>query len=330
MSSWHRNQNTFRYEKRRYVDNSSIDSFVPELPEKRDLVNMVYTTPKCSDTVVILVFFNPTGSFRILQNLLYVKHQLENASIPFFIGELAYNNEPHIIPKGSNIFQFRSTSYMFSKENIAAAVIQHDKVKTSEYTKYVLMDCDVVFDTHGWVDGISEALNSYDVIQPFQYCNQLNLRFKSECIKASIAFDPTRGHTGYVWAFRRDWLERIGGLYEYALIGGGDRCLAYIAGLIPEWLSKPYEGDLPIRGDPEKTWYMSYTVWHLPHGSLDKRQYIERKNVLNRAMVSLQIDRLQNAVDRGVDGIFEWKPAFKSHFNSVLLNYFKSRDDDGY
>ena len=313
MSSWSRTINVIRYEK---------PVVQPDLLPKRDLVHMTYATPKCTDTVVLMVFFNPAGSFRIIQNILYVKQQLAAASIPFFIGELAYNSAPHSIP---DAFQFRSSSYMFSKENLLNALLEKDEVKA--YSKYVIMDCDIVFNTADWVDGISKALDTYDIIQPYQYANLLNLKFKSESVKPSVAFIPESGHTGYVWAFRRDWYDRVGGLYEYALIGGGDTCLAYMCGFTL-LSARGYKDDIPA-SFTLKLSYLPYTIWHLPHGQSVKRQYKERMDVIRITMKTLQIDRLRDAVDRGADGIFEWKPQYKTHLNSVLLNYFKSREDDG-
>ena len=294
-----------------------------KLPAKRDLEHVVYATPKCTDTAVLMVFFNPAGSFRIIQNILYIKQQLAAASIPFFIAELAYNTAPHVIP---GAFQFRSSSYMFSKENLLNALLAKDEVKA--FSKYVIMDCDIVFDTADWLDGVSTALDSQDIIQPYQNANVLNLKFKSEQIKPSMAYTPNGGHTGYVWAFHRDWYDRVGGLYEYALVGGGDTCLAYLCGFTFPSLSKAYKDDMPP-SSVNKISYLPYTIWHLPHGQPGKRQYKERMDVILLTMKSLQIDRLRNAVDRGADGILEWKPQYKTHLNSVLLNYFKSREDDG-
>jgi hypothetical protein len=312
MSSWSRTTNVIRYEK----------SEPPELLPKRDLVHMVYSTPKCTDTAVLMVFFNPTGSFRIIQNILYVKQQLAAATIPFFIGELAYNTAPHVIP---GAFQFRSSSYMFSKENLLNAMLAKDELKA--YSKYVIMDCDIVFDTNDWIDGISAALDTYDIIQPYQYANVLNLKFKSIQVKPSITYKASTGHTGYVWAFRRDWYHRVGGLYEYALIGGGDTCLSYMCGFTFLSATRGYIDDIP--SSVQKISYLPYTIWHMPHGLSEKRQYKERMDIIRLTMKSLRIDRLRNAVDRGADGIFEWKPQYKTHLNSVLLNYFKSREDDG-
>jgi hypothetical protein len=337
MSSWSRSQCLFKYEKP--DTHKQLIPFVGEsvVHPKRNLINIVYATPKCTDTAVLIVFFNPSGSFRILQNLLYVKQQLERSSIPLFIGELAYHEAPHMINaegkgkgKGASttVFQFRSASYMFSKENLLNAMLAKDELKS--YSKYVIMDCDIVFDTCDWVDGISIALDTYDVIQPYQYANVLNLKFKSEAVKTGIVYEPAFGHPGYVWAFRRDWFDSVGGLYEYALIGGGDICFANMIGVLPKLITNVYKHDLPPHtSSTTKTSYLPYTIWHLPHGQQEKRQYNERMTAIRSAMTALRIDCLQNAVDRGSDGIFEWKPMYSAHLNSVLLNYFKSREDDG-
>lgn len=325
MSSWSRTTNIVPHNAiQREKPDITIIKPPSDMHAKRDLVNMVYVRPKCTDTAVLMVFFNPAGSFRILQNILYVKQQLAAASIPFFIGELAYNTAPHVIP---GAFQFRSSSYMFSKENVMNAMLAKDEVKA--FSKYVIMDCDVVFDTPDWIDGISTALDTYDIIQPYKYANLLNLKFKSESVKPSIIFNRAFGHTGYVWACRRDWLDHVGGLYEYALIGGGDSCLAHMAGVTLSVLPKAYAHDLPPQGNLDKTSYLNYIIWHLPHGSLEKRQYKERGDLLIRTMANLRIDKLRNAVVRGADGTFEWKPEFQTQFNTLMLNYFKSREDDG-
>jgi hypothetical protein len=215
---------------------------------------------------------------------------------------------------------------MFSKENLLNAMLAKDEVKA--YSKYVIMDCDIVFDTTDWVDGTSVALDTYDIIQPYKYANLLNLKFKSIHVKPSITYIADTGHTGYVWAFRRDWYDRVGGLYEYALIGGGDTCLAVMCGFSFLSATRGYKDDIPS-SSLHKISYLPYTIWHLPHGQSEKRQYKERMDVIRLTMKSLQIDSLRNAVDRGTDGIFEWKSQYKTHLNSVLLNYFKSREDDG-
>ncbi len=302
-------------------------SFVPRpLPH-----NIVYATPACKDTAVVLAFFNPAKSFRIFQNLLYVLHQLERARIPWFVGELAYGADAaHQTAPAPNIFHFRSSSYMFSKENILEAVIRQPAV--AAFSKYVIMDCDIVFEALDWVDAVSAALDTHDVVQPYQYATHLNISFQPAHVKTSIVSDST-AHPGYVWAFRRDWWERVGGLCEYALIGGGDVCLAHMVGVSSALVAKPYIADLlramQTGGGPPRVTFLPLAIWHLPHGSVSNRQYSERVTVLQNAMRTLHIDHLHDAVVRNADGMFEWKPAYALTMNALMLGYFKAREDDG-
>ena len=320
MSSWSRTQNVYTP-----GSGKSTSPAPAALTPKRDLPHVHYNVPVRADTAVLMVFFNPAQSFRIIQNLLYIKQKLEAAHIPYFIGELAYNDAVHMLTPADNVFQMRGTSYMFSKENIAQTMLLQTAV--ARYSKYVLLDCDVVFEDPTWIDSISTALDTHDVGQPFTYVNQLDIKFKSDVVKTSIVKDNRDGHTGYAWAFRRDWWERAG-LYEYALIGGGDKCLAHMAGVELAWLPKPYLADVPPRIETRVN-YLDGTIWHLPHGSLEKRKYVERAATLSDAMRSLRIARLRDAVERNHDGIFEWKSQYKATMNALLLNYFKSREDDG-
>jgi hypothetical protein len=327
MSSWSRTRIQPQRQYKQAVTESIDTSLHEVLPPKRDLIHIQYKKPVCIDTAVILVFFNPAKSFRIIQNILYIKQLLDNASIPYFIGEIAYNDEPHLFGSSNpNIFLYRSSSYMFSKENIIQCILKNEGL--ARFTKYVIMDSDILFDTSDWIDAISSSLDTYDIIQPYQYACRLNLEYKSDSIIPSIAFDPKNGHPGYVWAFRRDWWLRSGGLYEYALIGGGDAVFAYSLGLPTKAIPSVYLKDrLPLRVETSLS-YLPFTIWHLAHGSILSRQYRERSDKLQNALKIINISSVHDAVIRTYEGILEWKPAYKNTLNAILLHYFTTRKDD--
>jgi hypothetical protein len=69
-----------------------------------------YTPPYKADMAVALVFFNPQRSIRVVQNILMVVHYLQTATIPYFIHELAFNDEPHLFAPADNVKRSRSTS----------------------------------------------------------------------------------------------------------------------------------------------------------------------------------------------------------------------------
>jgi hypothetical protein len=289
------------------------------------LKHIVYTPPKCTDTAVILVFFNPTSSIRIQQNILYVTHQLKRARIPVFIGEVCFNDESPFFQESDTTFIFKSTSYMFYKENIINQVIS--KIPGETFTKFVILDADIVFEEPNWLDTVSAALDEYDILQPFNLAYKLNKSFIPDEIKIGVSKIEPTGHPGYAWAFRRDWFEKAGGLYEYALIGSGDTCLAYMIGAI-NTAHDVYKQDIPII--PSKMGHMRGNIYHLPHGTKIKRQHVSRILELEKIMKTNKIQKLADITEKNTDGILEWKQLYKNRMNSFILTYFKNRDDDDF
>jgi hypothetical protein len=78
-----------------------------------------YNEPYFKDMAVLLCYFNPCHYNRIIQNALTVKHLFDNAKIPYFIGEIKYDNDDsYLFYPSDNIFQYSSNSYIFYKENL--------------------------------------------------------------------------------------------------------------------------------------------------------------------------------------------------------------------
>jgi hypothetical protein len=302
--------------------NSNLNS-LPVINNK--LKHIVYTPPKCADTAVIIAFFNPTSSIRIQQNILYVLHQLKKATIPVFIGEVCFNDEPPFFQESDTTFIFKSTSYIFYKENIINQVIS--KIPADIFTKFIILDADIIFEELNWVDTVSVALDEYDILQPYNLAYRLNKSFLIEEVKFSVSKVEPTGHPGYAWAFRRDWFERAGGLYEYALIGSGDTCLAYMIGAINS-THDIYKQD--IQRIPSKIGHMRGNIYHLPHGAKLKRQHSTRIYELERIMKDNRIQKLADITEKNADGILEWKQIYKDRMNLVILTYFKNRDDDDF
>jgi hypothetical protein len=174
---------------------------------------------------VILVFFNPQDSVRIIQNILTVKYYFEKAQIPYFIGELAFNDKPLIFKPAENIVQFRSASYMFYKENLINAVL---KIIPETYTKLCMLDADIMFDNPNWYSIVSKKLDEVEVCQPFKRTHFLGPNFKDTCVltncvdsPADAVIDWSKEHTGHGWAFRRSCYKALQ-LSDETVIGGGE------------------------------------------------------------------------------------------------------------
>jgi hypothetical protein len=327
--------------------NNKIQPIINTRIVKDRLKYINYNIPKCNDIAVVMVFFNPASSIRIQQNILYVYNQLTNAKIPTFIGELCFNNDAPLFQESDNVFIFKSESYMFYKENLINRVIE--KQQLSEFKKYVILDADIIFEEVDWLDKISEALNNYDIIQPYDRAYRLSKNFTIENEMKSMCKVNISGHPGYVWAFTRNWYDNHNGLFEYALIGGGDAVLSYIVG-VTNVIHKLYKLCIDksniVNGDTmnsdknnnkennkinkDKVGYINTTIYHLPHGPIVKRQWGTRMIDLERALLSLGIKNIYDATEINEYGVIEWKKQYKKIMNDTLLQYFKNREDDNF
>lgn len=288
-----------------------------------------YKRPICNDTAVVTCYFSACRFNLPMQNAKTIMEDLRNASIPAFMIELCYLDQKSVMNKPTMVV--KSDSYMFHKENILNILC---KKLDNKYKKIIFLDADVRFDKPDWVDTASRSLDENDVIQPMEwsYWSLANN-------KVAIATQITMGrkphlsycHPGFAFGVRRDWLDRVGGLYEDAIIGTGDACFwSAVGGSINPDLAidpnhmKAYTGrykSLPeynekIKQNAPKVGYVrGCLAGHLPHGSWHNRRYAQRQN-----MLSDNIDVYKNEY-----GVFEWVD--KSN-NEKVFAYFKSRDED--
>lgn len=291
---------------------------------------VAYNNPDRADMAVIIPFFNPAHSVRIFQNLLTVKNLLECAKIPVFIGEVAYKDEPFSLPPAENIFQWRSSSYMFYKENIFNTVLPHI---SALYTKIMILDCDVVFENPDWYNIVVKDLDKSSVIQPFETAHFLNTNFTIAKSKTSYAKSPHNGHIGFGAAFQRSWLGQSG-LYNLCLVGSGDAHLLYhfhnkthasytnYSSDYQDWRNSKPIVDL-LR-------FSELVVYHLPHGSEHNRHYIDRHARFLELVQQFRVPKISMLVEQSAEGIFDWKPEYRLSLNTFMKQYFNDRDDDGH
>jgi hypothetical protein len=286
-----------------------------------------YATPAKTDLAVVIPFFNPTQALRPIQNILLTTTLLKRANIPFFIAELATGDAPFLFPESPTIYQYRSSSYMFYKENLFVAVEQRVPV---EFTKLLLLDSDLLFGSADWYDRVSVALDDKQVIQSFSIAYWLKVNFVPEGRKHSV-FAPGSHivHTGFGWAFRRAWF-REARIFEMAVIGGGDSVF-YTRLIGKELRGHPsYKADFETFGriSPPSTGCADLSIYHLFHGSLSSRQYATREDVLWTFLQSKGLTRASQLLVRRDDGILEWRPEHRDACNALLLTYFQQRRDD--
>ena len=211
-----------------------------------------------------------------------------------------------------------------------------------QYTKLVMLDGDVMFDAPDWLDQVSNALNQYDVIQPYSRACWLmpgNKIIRSWKHGYAYAFAKKRRidenklhmyHPGFAWAFRRKTFRDLGGFYANAVVGGGDMLFTYnfFRDTIPETWNT---ARISIEHWPEyhkkflrvapKVGFVEIRALHLFHGLQLNRQYTSRYKKFADEFSGKWDDHIK----QNKDGLTEFRDP---KYNTMLLPYFKARDED--
>jgi hypothetical protein len=279
------------------------------------------------DMAIGIVIFNPAQSKKLIDNYYEMIKQFDKYKLPFFTLELVYGDRRPEIPEGYHI---KGKTVLFQKENLCRIL---ETLIPRKFTKLAFLDADILFDDQEWYWKLSKALDSYDVIQPFETCFWLDEDKKIELeresvLKMSSQLWDSKYHPGFAWGFRREWYKKIG-FFDYAVTGSGDTLSAI------KWLDKsvsPKFQSLPVPllrkyneyCPPEDKPLISYLpgiIRHLYHGSRQNRQYTERHKILN-----IQED-IMDLLSINSDGLLEWNSKNQT-FSEKMKQYFISRNDD--
>ena len=308
---------------------------------KISLFHKPYETPSITDMLVIVPFFNPCNSVRMLQNMLLVKNKLEQSKIPFVVIHCLFPNSMPICDESDNYIIVRSNSYAFLKENLANIVIR----KYIDYfKKFLIHDSDILFENKYWYEKVSLRLNTADIVQPFENFKNLDNNFLNVSREGTSLFavyqrqphnvDVMLGHPGYLIAFTRDYWK-CHGYPEENLIGGGDTLTCSIALKIKlfekhhnsehmEFMYNKYFKDLEIKTD-----FVEGTIYHLYHNISANRQYTTRYFLLNNYIhEDSHYNNITDIITKNTDGVYEWIDEIRDEINNDILNYFASRQDD--
>lgn len=283
---------------------------------------------------ICLVIFNPTNSKRILMNYHYVVNEFKLQGLPVFSLELVYKGRS---PQIADAFHVYAKSYMFHKENLCRIL---EKKIPESYTKLAFLDADILFRDKEWYSKVSELLNEYDVVHPYEAVHNIDLTF-TKILKVretvlkfkpidNLYVDCIQGSPGFGWCMRREWYNKVG-FFDDNPIGGGD------AFSVAKWLNVHYYHYKTKKGlnsltckqyekyrtleSPKITYLKKSIILHLYHGQLINRGYVSRNLLFEGNSQSFEEITYINE-----DGVIEWKEP--DAWNPKLLTYFLGRCDD--
>lgn len=232
--------------------------------------------------------------------------------------------------------------------------------------RYVLFcDADVEFVNPHFGTELVHALQEYKVVQPFETAADLGPEGQIMDVHRSFGWCHANGwdwkprpdgkggygckrpehvnrcagfgtpwHPGYAIAFRREVLDRLGGVLETGILGAGDHheCGALLGRAemtFPAGIHPNYKRDVLAwqRRAMEHVnldfGYVNGTILHYFHGAKTNRRYVSRWDILVKHQYDPDTDVYKNA--QGVYELEDHKPALRD----AIRAYFRQRNEDG-
>ena len=294
---------------------------------------------------VIIVISNPCLFARryILLKEFVQRMELEESNINLYIVELAYGKQRFIVTDSTNKnhLQIRTEHPLWHKENMINVGIR--KLLPADWKAVAWIDADIEFESPTWALDTLKILNgSKDIIQLFSHCVDMNQHGEAMNVFPSFGFQYTKQlpyskkpvnfwHPGYAWACTRKTYERIGGLYEKAILGSGDNIMALsiiqkAKYAMNEYYTEEYRTaifEYEKKTKLLRTGYVPGVIRHYYHGSKKNRNYGNRWKILvdNEYNPEIHITKDANGI------IVPTKECPRTLLNSIV-DYFKSRNDD--
>lgn len=297
---------------------------------------------------VITVISNPVR-YRSRYDLYnkFAKH-VEDSGAILITAEMAYGDRDFAITEPGNPYhlQLRSRHELWHKENmmnLALARLPAD----AEYIAWI--DADITFSRPDWVSETVELLQHYDVIQMFEYATDLGPNFEplkthksfvSQWCESESGLDRNQEyhawHPGYAWAARREAIDRLGGFFDEAILGSGDRHMA--CSLIGD-VSASFYPDMDNCCPELKSHLLAYqhrankyinrnigfmpgTILHHWHGKKKDRGYGDRWKNLTDNKFNPVTD-----IYRDTQGLYQLTDE-KPRLRDGIRRYFRSRNED--
>jgi len=300
---------------------------------------------------IILSYFSPLGCALPAQHFAQTLQMCVASGAEVCVAQVVQSHQSPVETEGAaHSLVFHSDELIFYKENLwnlAAAQATSDKL--------IFIDADIYYHRGDWLDQICNALDKFDIIQPFDtaYWEAQNGTIDTTFIRPAwckaIARreNPTfmRYHPGFGYAMTRSAFAATGGFYELGCMGNGDSMFA--VAVTPEPLILPMIRHIRVAVSPRGSEYLygsykafiapafidyrlkvqdanlkvGYTphcdIFHKWHGTRDNRDYINRHSYVDWPDANPPVRKRK-------DGLLQWTAP-----QPRVKQYWLKRDDDG-
>jgi hypothetical protein len=295
---------------------------------------------------LIIVISNPCLYLRRYQLAKeFIDRTEGNKDVILYVVELAYQKQTFKITDSSNPrhLQLRSNIPIWHKENMINLAVR--TLLPNEWNAMAWVDADIEFENVSWASDTLKILNgSCDIVQVFSHAVDMNHKKQTMNIFNSFGYQHSKGHQyvatginywhpGFAWACTRHAYEKMGGLYQLAILGSGDNIMALsfirngLRALHPK-SSESYKKsvlDFQTSVKDLKLGYVPGVILHHFHGSKKNRKYMDRWKILvnHNYEPSRDLTVLPNGV------LCPTKSCPKKML-AEIMTYFHERNEDEY
>uniref|UniRef100_A0A6C0EXK3 Glycosyltransferase n=1 Tax=viral metagenome TaxID=1070528 RepID=A0A6C0EXK3_9ZZZZ len=300
---------------------------------------------------VIIVVSNPCLYARryILMREFMRRMELDETNVIVYIVEYTYKKQKFIITDSKNPrhLQIRTENAIWHKENMINVGVR--KLLPSNWRAFAWIDADIEFESPTWALDTLKILNgSKDIVQLFSHAVDMDKHKKTMTNFTGFGYQYCKGksygeagleywHPGYAWACTRKAYEKMGGIYEYGILGSSDfiMALSYIGKGIKGVDPKSTDGykqtitEFESRVKNLRLGYVPGVIRHHFHGSKKNRKYRERWQIL----VSHLYDPLEHITLELINNCKVLVPSSKCPKELIddIYKYFEERnEDEGY
>ena len=293
---------------------------------------------------VVCVISNPAmfASRYILAKQFLYRLQFES-NIRVYVVELSYGKQQYYITDAKNPrhLQIRGEHALWHKENMVNIGVK--KLLPKDWKAMAWIDMDVEFENNTWALDTLKILNGHrDIVQLYSHCIDMDKDESAMNVFSSFGFQYDKKqkycinvknfwHPGYAWAITRKAYDRIGGLYEYGILGSGDYIMALSIinnGLkgITSLSTDEYKNTILEFQRKMKTLRLGYVpgvIRHFYHGKKSDRKYTERWQIL------ADNDYAPNRhITRNADGLLIPSAKCPQELLVKIKEYFYQRNED--
>jgi hypothetical protein len=293
---------------------------------------------------VVCVISNPAmfASRYILAKQFLYRLQFES-NIRVYVVELSYGKQQYYITEANDPrhLQLRGEHVLWHKENMVNIGVK--KLLPKHWKAMAWIDMDVEFENNTWALDTLKILNGHrDIVQLYSHCIDMDKDESAMNVFSSFGFQYEKKqkycinaknfwHPGYAWAISRKAYERIGGLYEYGILGSGDYIMALSI------INNGLKGVTPLSTDDYKNTILEFqrkmktlrlgyvpgVIRHFYHGKKSDRKYVERWRILSDNDYSPNLH-----ITRNCDGLLTPSVKCPADVLVKIKEYFYQRNED--